>query len=229
MNAKIHFYILVFISISVAFYGCSDLLTSPDENNNLTIGHALSKDTPNNPENIIKLDTVKILFKDFKIISGLGDSQCFDTGVFVIHFKPNNTVNRFLSKQINPGSYNRLMFEIHKAKPGENVSDPDFWNLMGNSYSVVVKGLFNQKRFVYKSSETANLTLYFAELITLEKSARLNVTFLIKPYIWFLRNNEYMDPGDPANADEIDNNIKNNTGGNFSVFMDNDKNGIPDN
>lgn len=228
MKTRIHLYILALISISVVFYSCTELLTNPDANNNLSLGYAFSKDTPQNPENIITFDTVKILFKDFKLISGLGNSQYLDSGVFVICFKPNNIVNTFESKQINPDSYNRFMFEIHKAKPGENVTDPDFWDFMGNSYSVVVKGFFNQNRFVYKSSETANLTLCFPGVITLGKSEKTNVTLLIKPYMWFLRNNEYMNPSDPANAIDIDNNIKNNNGENFSAFKDNDRNGIPD-
>ncbi len=227
MKIRIHLYILVLISVSVVFYSCTDLLTNPDANNNLTLGYALSKETPENPENILTFDTVKILFKDFKLISGLGNSEYLDSGVFVIYFKPNN-VNTIESKQINPDSYNRFMFEIHKANPGENVTDPDFWNYMGNSYSVVVKGSFNQNRFVYRSSETANLTLNFPKVINLQKSERTNVTLLIKPYIWFLRNNEYMDPSDPANAIDIDNNIKNNNGENFSAFKDNNKDGIPD-
>ena len=37
-----------------------------------------------------------------------------------------------------------------------------------------------------------------------------------------------MDPRDPNNANDIDNNIKENIKHNFKCFKDNDRNGIPD-
>ena len=37
-----------------------------------------------------------------------------------------------------------------------------------------------------------------------------------------------MDPFDPANMNDIDNNIKDNIKLNFKAFKDDDKNGIPD-
>jgi len=51
---------------------------------------------------------------------------------------------------------------------------------------------------------------------------------IVKPYIWFIENGIYIDPRDPVNSNDIDNNIKDNINQNFKAFKDNDKNGLPD-
>jgi len=51
---------------------------------------------------------------------------------------------------------------------------------------------------------------------------------LIKPYIWFLKNGDYLDPRIPANANDINSNIQNALNNSFTAFKDNDRNGIPD-
>jgi hypothetical protein len=51
---------------------------------------------------------------------------------------------------------------------------------------------------------------------------------IVRPYIWFIKNDVYLDPRDPANSNDIDNNIKDNIKNNFKAFKDNDRNGIPD-
>ena len=43
-----------------------------------------------------------------------------------------------------------------------------------------------------------------------------------------MKNGAFLDPKDPANSNDIDNNIKDNINHNFKAFRDNDRNGIPD-
>ena len=59
-------------------------------------------------------------------------------------------------------------------------------------------------------------------------SGKSNITLQVKPYIWFIKNGLYLDPGDPANESDIDNNIKDNINNNFKCFVVNDRNGLPD-
>jgi hypothetical protein len=51
---------------------------------------------------------------------------------------------------------------------------------------------------------------------------------IVRPYIWFIKDGAYLDPNNPANSNDIDNNIKNNINHNFKAFKDDDRNGVPD-
>lgn len=66
--------------------------------------------------------------------------------------------------------------------------------------------------------------------LVVTSEGKTNVTLQVKPYIWFINQSTgtYMDPRDPSNSSEIDNNIENNIKHNFRCFKDNDRNGIPD-
>jgi hypothetical protein len=230
MKTAVHLLILMFISISVIFYSCGDQLLNPDTGikNNLEFSYTSSKDTSTQAKNIITLDNVKILLKDVTLISVAGDSSYFYKGQFIVYLDMNNTVNTFGSGLIFPGSYDRIKFEVHKPELNEPVPDPEFRDSSGN-YSLVVKGHFNGKRFTYKSAKSAEQILNFPKIITLDTTSRGNVTLLIRPQIWFKKNNEYLDPSDPKNSNDIDDVIKNNMNQNFKAFKDYDKNGIPDN
>ena len=230
MKAAVQLLILMFVSFSVIFYSCGDLLTDPEtvSKNNLEFSYISSKDTSSKTTNIIILDNVKILIKDVTLVSETDDSSYFYKGLFVIYLNLKNTVTTFGSGLITPGSYDRIRYEVHKLELNEQSPDPEFSDSLGN-YSVVAKGYFNGRRFTYKSSISAEQILNFPAKITLDTTSKGNVTMLVRPQIWFKKNNEYMDPRDPGNTNDIDNMIKNNINQNFRAFKDYDKNGIPDN
>ncbi|HEY5123987.1 MAG TPA: hypothetical protein VIK14_09655, partial [Ignavibacteria bacterium] len=178
--------------------------------------------------NILILDTVKILLKDIKLnVASTGDSSNFKVGPYVLFLNLTSNVNSIGTGYIPAGSYDKIQFEVHKLETNETPPDPDFRDSVGN-YSVVVKGRFNGTPFVYKSTKSAKQKINYTTIVTLYTETKTNVTLLIRPQIWFIKDNDYLDPTNPVNWNDIDNNIKDNIKGNFKAFRDNNKDGIPD-
>jgi len=175
------------------------------------------------------LDTVKILVKDIKLDLNTtsDDSTDFQIGPFVIFLNLSSNINLISSAIIPAGTYDKIKFEVHKLNDNEPVPDPEFADANGR-YSVVVKGTYLGNYFVYKSTKSAHQILHFPIFVPITASYLSNVTMIVKPYIWFIKNGAYLDPREPANSNDIDNNIKDNINNNFKAFKDDDRNGIPD-
>ncbi len=174
------------------------------------------------------LDTVKILLKDIKLnVASSSDTTNFKAGPYVLYLNLNSRVNTIGSEFIRVGTYDKIQFEVHKLSDSEPIPDPDFTEGSAR-FSVVVKGTYNGVRFVFKSDKSAKQKISFpSSLIVTETTS--NVTLIVRPYIWFLdSSNGYLDPGNPANRNEIENNIKDNIKASFKSCRDNNKDGVPD-
>ena len=221
---------LIVLSAS-GFFGCNDdsNITTPQANN-LSLSVASSADSLGDSQGILVLDTVKILIKDIKlnVANNSQDSANFKVGPYVLFLNLTSSVNEITTNIIPAGSYNKIKFEVHKLNNNEPVPDPEFADANGR-YSVIVKGRYLGNYFVYKSAKSAHQILNFPDTTVISDTQLSNITLLVKPYIWFIENNVYIDPRDPSNSNDIDNNIKDNVNNNFKAFRDNDRNGIQDN
>jgi hypothetical protein len=219
------------ILISVAgFYGCnkeSSVVTPPT--NTLSFSAMGSIDTVGDSQNILKLDTVKILIKDIKLkVSGNNpDTTDFKVGPFVIFLNLSSSINLISSEIIPDGVYEKIKFEVHKLNDNETPPDPEFADANGR-YSIIVKGWYLGNYFIYKSTKSAHQILQFPSTVQVTSKNLSNITMIVSPYIWFIKNGAWLDPTVPANSNDIDNNIKDNINHNFKAFKDNDRNGIPD-
>ncbi|MBK8982023.1 MAG: hypothetical protein IPM38_06790 [Ignavibacteria bacterium] len=229
VNSKIIILFITALITTSGFYGCSDTPTTPAQSENMSISVMNSVDSIGDSQNILILDTVKILIKDIKlnVANNNQDSTNFKVGPFVLYLNLHSGINEITKAIIPAGQYDKVKFEIHKLNNNETVPDIDFSDANG-TYSVIVKGRYLGNYFVYKSTKSAHQKLDFPNTIQNSESVFSNITLVVKPYIWFLENNVYLDPTDLANANNIDNNIKNNFKKNFKAFRDNDRNGIPD-
>lgn len=229
LKNKISALILATLISGAGFYGCSNSVTSPPTNN-LSFSSMSSTDSAGDSQNIIVLDTVKILIKDIKLDldASSEDSSQFQIGPFVLFLNMSSTsINTMSSAIIPAGVYEKVKFEVHKLNNNEAVPDPEFADANGR-YSVIVKGFYLGNYFVYKSTKSAHQILHFPSTLPISTSVYSNITMIVKPYIWFIRNGGYLDPRDPANSNDIDNNIKDNINHNFKAFKDDDRNGLPD-
>ncbi|HEY5534403.1 MAG TPA: hypothetical protein VIL99_05660 [Ignavibacteria bacterium] len=233
MKTRYIFIIFLFLLVSATFYSCNDNSTNPAIDN-FELSYTSSRDTVlTDASNILILDTVKILLKDIKLnVASTGDSSNFKVGPYVLFLNLTSSnltssVNSIGTGFIPAGSYDKIQFEVHKLETNETPPDPDFRDSLGN-YSVVVKGRFNGTPFVYKSTKSAKQKINYPTIVTLYTETKTNVTLLIRPQIWFMKDNDYLDPNNTANWSDIDNNIKDNIKGNFKAFKDNNKDGIPD-
>ncbi|MEO7358340.1 MAG: hypothetical protein ABIY50_12555 [Ignavibacteria bacterium] len=216
--------LLIMVTFSV---GCSDK-TVTTQSDNLDMSVISNSDSTDNT-GILQLSLVKILLKDIKlnVSNANSDSNNFKTGPFVLTLNLNSNINVISTGLIPVGTYDKVRFMVHKLDNNETPPDPDFVDANGR-YSVVVRGTYAGVPFIYKSSKSAHQKLTFPNMLQVQESGKSNITLRVKPYMWFIENNIYLDPSDPANSNDIDNNIKDNINNNFKIFVDNDKNGLPD-
>jgi len=218
--------IILALLISAGFYSCGDSV-NPPQGDNVSFSVMSSADSIGDSQNFLILDTVKILIKDIKLDVANEDSANFKVGPFVLFLNLSSGINIISTAIVPEGTYKKIKFEVHKLNDNEQVPDPDFADLNGR-YSVIVKGRYLGNYFVYKSTKSAHQKLTFPNDFPVTGSVLSNVTLVVRPYIWFIENGAYLDPTNPANSNDIDNNIKDNIKNNFKCFKDNDKNGIPD-
>src|SRR5258706_3738460 len=219
--------LLALFAIIFYFNSCKDNAVTT-QTDNLDLSYNSTTDTVDTP-GILVLDTVKVLIKDIKLNgSGQSDSSNFKTGPFVMNLNFQISVTGITSAFVPVGTYDKIIFDVHKLNTNETVPDPEFIDSV-NSYSVVAKGSFNGTRFVFKSDKSAHQKITFPGSLVVQATGKSNITLQISPYIWLKDANLLcLDPNDPNNHSTIDNNIKDNINGNFKAFKDDDKNGLPD-
>ncbi|MCX6163001.1 MAG: hypothetical protein NTV87_16910 [Ignavibacteriae bacterium] len=225
---KFRFLISAIIISAAGFYGCnndSSTVTSPSDNLNFSV--MSSADSVGDAQNILILDTVKILIKDIKLDVASEDSANFKVGPFVLFLNLSSSINPISSSVIPYGVYKKVKFEVHKLNDNEAIPDPEFADINGR-YSVIIKGWYLGNYFIYKSTKSAHQKLSFPVDLPITMDYYQNITLVVRPYIWFIKNGAYLDPRVSSNSNDIDNNIKDNINHNFKAFRDNDRNGIPD-
>jgi hypothetical protein len=229
LKRKFGMLILGTVISAAGFYGCGSTPVTTTQVNNLGFSSTSSVDSIGDAQNYFVLDTVKILIKDIKlnVANSNEDSTNFKVGPFVLFLNLGSSVNNITTEMIPAGAYDKIKFEVHKLEDAEAVPDPEFADANGR-YSVIVKGSYYGNYFVYKSSKSAHQKLSFPLPVTLTTAIYSNITMIVRPYIWFVKNGVYLDPRDPANSNDIDNMIKDNINQNFKAFKDNDMNGLPD-
>lgn len=226
---KISLLILALVVSMAGFYGCNNSSTVVPTTDNLSFSGMSSMDTVGDQQNIFVLDTVKILIKDIKLkLSNVAEDSCdFKVGPFVLFLNLSSSINIISSSLIPAGEYRKIKFEVHKLNDNETPPDPEFADANGR-YSVIVKGWYLGNYFIYKSTKSAHQILQFPTNCPVTSTVVSNITMIVKPYIWFIKNGAWLSPFDPANSNDIDNNIKDNINNNFKAFRDNDRNGLPD-
>lgn len=216
----------IILTLVIFVTGCSDsqVTNSTGNNDNLEVSSFSTSNTNNDlAGDILILNSAKILIKDIKLNTSDSEENNFKTGPFVMDLYLNSSVNVIATGMIPAGAYDRIKFEIHKPNNNEIIPDPEFRDGSGN-YSVIVRGSFNGNPFIYKSKKSAHQFLGMNEELIITAFGKTNVTLMVEPYTWFIKDGVLLDPDLPANENDIDNNIKDS----FKAFKDNDKNGIPD-
>jgi hypothetical protein len=230
LKYKFSVLVLMMLISAAGFYGCNkDTPVNSTQSNNLSLNVTSSVDSAGDSQSIFILDTVKILIKDIKLnVANNNEDSCnYKIGPFVLFLDFSSKISEISTTVIPEGTYNKIKFEVHKLNDNEAVPDPEFADVNGR-YSVVVKGHYLGNYFVYKSTKSAHQMLQFPKNCPVTSTYYSNITLLVKPYIWFVKNGTYLNPSDPANSNDIDNNIKDNINNNFKAYQDNDRNGLPD-
>ncbi len=197
------------------------IIAPPPDIDNFGVSSYSTSDTALSDNNILVLDSAKILIKDIKLAGG-GEGS-FVTGPYVVYLGLDSRVTTIDTGYLQPGTYTVIKFEIHKPNANDPIPDPEFIDTEG-TYSVIAKGRYNGLPFVYKSKRNVNEILTMPNSIIVTETGQTNVTLKVSPYTWFIDGGAFLDPTDPSNESHIDNNIRDS----FEAFKDDDKNGIPD-
>jgi hypothetical protein len=231
-NIKDYLFIVVIIMIAIIANGCNqDSVNQPSQADNMDFSSTskIEQITQNNGGVLILTD-VKLLLKDIKLnVAGSGDQTAnFKSGPFVIHMDNSTILNTVTSAFIPVGTYDKVLFEIHKLADNENPPDPDFADMQGR-YSIVARGTYNGNLFIFKSDVSAHQKLTFPKSLVVTSDGKSNITLQVTPYLWFLDDNGLiLDPSLKSNLSIISRNIKENINENIKIFLDKDKNGEPD-
>ena len=204
-------FLIAIALLAFIFQGCDS--TEPTGS---TLSLRFSK--PNSQQKItnstITLDTVKILIRDVKLKyqTDHNDDEevSVKVGPFVVCLNLDGTVTPFVVSSIPWGTYNNVKFKIHQLEADEIPPDPEFKEGEDSSlrYSVIVKGIYNSQPFVYKSRKSAHQKINLDTPIVVEPNTTTNLTILVDPSAWFMKGDRVLDPNNPENRNDIDNNIK---------------------
>ena len=206
MKNLIRLFAVIVLFFALTFYtGCDSTETT---DGTVSISFSPSSTTPKISAGTIQLDTVKILLRDIKIKNQSGNDETnIKVGPFVVYLNINDMTTDFAVGNVPPRSYDRIRFRIHTLEDSETPPDPEFKE--GNlRYSVIVKGLYNSVPFVYKSKKSAHQDLKLETPIVVTDNSTANLTITVDPPDWFYKDNVLMDPNDPANESDINNNIE---------------------
>ncbi len=217
---------VLFVLSLFLFYGCENSTEVQDSSLSVTFFSEGSLQKVQN--STLQLNSIKVLIRKLEFKSAnSNDFHDIKVGPFVININPDGIKTDVLRSDIPPGSYERVKFEVHKLEDFETPPDPDFKDGKSGSerHSVVVKGMFNNTSFVYKSQRTTYQELEFPKPIIIDDNMSVNLTITVNPYSWFFEDGVYLDPSDPSNESEIEMNIEHSF---KNAFKDNNKDGKPD-
>jgi hypothetical protein len=220
---------LLLLSIAIIFSGCSNNTGNPVNSTGSQSDMSVSikaDNSANNPSSVIVIDDAKALITEVEFEKeGTAENEGVHIDPFVIHFKTDGTIGELTNATIKAGTFTKIKFKIHKPDDNEVLTDPEFREGSGGNqrFSFIIKGTIDGNPFVFKSKQSASIVINLDNNISLN-SLNKNVTVLFNTK-WFDVNGVTIDPRDPGNENDIDNNLH----GSFNrAFEDNDKNGVPD-
>jgi len=225
----VSFYLIILLLVS--FIGCkNENLISPESelskpnNNNVAVSFFSGSISDINSFNITE---AKFVLRQMRLKVSEGETLAdIRMEPFVVNL--NLTTHAVITAAIATilsGNYHMLKLQIHKPSPQDNISDPDFME-SNRSFSVVVKGFFNEEPFVFKSAITSARGIIIENSpIFIAPTVLVNFTITLNPYFWFYRSGELMNPMNQNNQHYIDDNIRDSF---KRVFRDLDMNGQPD-
>lgn len=227
---KLTILLIILAALVISAIGCGDSdISNPNStasDKSVSIS-AKVDNTIDNPAEDILIEEAKALITEIEFeLEGSGIEHEIKPGPVVVHFNTSGGMTTFTTGNVPAGVYNKVKFQLHKPEDTEPIPDPEFREgTSGNlRYSFIIKGKYNGNSFVFKSRKSINLVINFSTPVNFREAGR-NITIIINTSSWFKNGNITLDPRDPSNENEIDDNLKNSF---RRAFRDDDKNGQPD-
>ncbi len=196
-------------------------------NDNVSVSLMGDNNAFDDPADQIVITDAKALISEVEFeLEGTETEHEIHIDPVVVHLNNTGSVEVFTTGKIPAGVYDKVKFQLHKPEDNETPPDPEFKEgTSGNQrYSFIIKGTINGNSFIYKSRKTVNLVINFSTPINLQQ-AGINLTMIFNSSLWFKNGNAVIDPRNPSNENQIDDNLKNSF---KRAFRDDDKDGHPD-
>lgn len=160
----------------------------------------------------------------------------YETGPTLLELNLSGEVNKVMVANVPAGLYDELEFEVDTVDDDEPedrsaMSNPAFADFVGeNRYSVIIEGRYDGgagfEDFTFRSDLSATQEQPLVPPLVLEAGdGSANLTLVIDTTTWFQDGSgSSLDPSDPTNASQIENNIQ----ASIDVFEDDDEDGYED-
>ncbi|MGM0545526.1 MAG: hypothetical protein ACQEST_02290 [Bacteroidota bacterium] len=186
--------------------------------------NSASKQLSSSPslQSVDSLTEVKLIVEELELESTADDDSLdFEVDDFIVNLPVDGTEFTLTSANVPAGVYDEFEMEI-EHDDDTNVNDPDFINESGDEddgYTIVVKGIYNGEEFTYQSEEDFEIEMEFNPPLEINDDSSPSITINIDPTGWFTDSSgNDLDPSDPANWEQIDENIENS----FDIEEDED-------
>lgn len=142
------------------------------------------------------------------------DSVEFEVNDLVVDLPLDGSAVVLSTTDVPEGTYNKFKMEVDGPDEESDVDDEDLAGSPSDTTrnSVVVKGFYNGTPFTYKSQVEFELEMELnPPLVVSATSPSVAVKVLVDPFSWFKdpATGAGLDPNDPSNREQIDQNIKN--------------------
>lgn len=185
-------------------------------------------------QSVDSITEVKLLLDELELESALDqDSLDFEVNDLVVNLPLDGSDFVLTSEVIPEGVYDEFEMEIDQPDDA-SVNDPDFYNETGDNdddgYSIVVAGTYNGQPFTYRSQEEFELEMDLNPPLEVSDNSTPSVAINVDPFSWFKDEaGNALDPTDPANYEQINENIRKSFGAEKDDDDGNDDNENDDN
>lgn len=176
--------------------------------------------SPTTMQSVDSLTQIKMLIEELELESTVDeDSLDFEVNNFIIDLPLDGSEIELSTANVPAGVYDEFEMEI-EYDDDTDVNDTDFIKESDDDgYSIVIKGVYNGEDFMYRSDEDFEIELEFNPPFEINDSSSPSIAINIDPTGWFKDSSgNDLDPTDPANYEQIDENIENS----FDVEEDDD-------
>ncbi|MFW6347401.1 MAG: hypothetical protein ACOC2C_02165 [Cyclonatronaceae bacterium] len=163
-------------------------------------------DSKNQPG--LEIQEVKFFIDEVELESVQNDWLDFEVEEFIVNLPLDGSPLIITEREVPPGLYDEFELEIERPDDSDPpVNDADFNDETGR-YSVVVKGLFQDEPFMFRSDEEFEIEMDINPALEVTEAGSDILKITIDIDGWFAGNSsEVLDPTNPANKALINQNI----------------------
>lgn len=160
--------------------------------------------------NHVTLTSVKMLVEELELESVTDDSTDFEIENQVVNLPLDGSSYELSTQNIAPGLYDEFELEMEGLDDDDAaIDDPDFND--GSETSMVIRGTFNGEDFTFKTDEDFEIEFEFNPPIEIDETTNsVEINLMVNVDTWFVDSSgNELDPTDPNNREQIEENIEN--------------------